>query len=442
MTCDLYFAHDLYGHNVHEKCKTTYMKNLLSLLVGIHCSVRNITPANGWSAIVLLCFLAFLPACSTQKGAMVQLEGARPVIDAANYPSIQAAIDALPDEGGIVQIPPGAFRIDRPLRVYAGDVYLKGSGSSTHIINEDKTGQPALILSADTTDLSGKDPLWRVQVSDIRISGNDNSGHGILARYINEIFITGVTVNYHGKDGIRLDHCIENPRVTQNQITYNKDVGLNILGGHDIVVNANQFEENGDALHCTDGFNLAMSGNNLDDHIRHGVVIENTYGSVLSGNMIEECNGTGIILDRDCYGINIGGNVIAHNGLGVDLKDAHGIAVSANTFTINQEHGLLIRSGSGRITVSGNSFSDSNIGDDHVKRRANDLLAAGITLDGCSEILISSNMFSGIHPGKALTLKSSPQDVKFDGNMIVDSESDHELLEKGSARSNRVIKGR
>src|SRR5690606_40258542 len=93
-----------------------------------------------------------------------------------------------------LQIPPGTFWIDRPLRVYSGDVYLKGSGSSTHIINEDKTGQPALILSADTTDLSGKDPLWRVQVSDIRISGNDNSGHGILARYINEIFITGVTV--------------------------------------------------------------------------------------------------------------------------------------------------------------------------------------------------------------------------------------------------------
>ena len=55
-----------------------------------------------------------------------------------------------------------------------------------------------------------------------------------------------------------------------------------------------------------------MTGNNLDDHLRHGVVIENTYGSVVSGNMIEECKGIAIILDRDCYGITLSSNVIAH----------------------------------------------------------------------------------------------------------------------------------
>ena len=57
----------------------------------------------------------------------------------------------------------------------------------------------------------------------------------------------------------------------------------------------------------------------LDDHLRHGVVIENTYGSVVAGNMIEECRGTAIVLDRDCYGITLSANVIAHNGGGIDL---------------------------------------------------------------------------------------------------------------------------
>ncbi|GIS58662.1 MAG: hypothetical protein CM1200mP2_08870 [Planctomycetaceae bacterium] len=68
-------------------------------------------------------------------------------------------------------------------------------------------------------------------------------------------------------------------------------MGLNLIGCHDIVVSSNQFEENNDALSCTDGFNLCLTGNCLDDHLRHGVIIENTYGSVLSGNMIEECQG-------------------------------------------------------------------------------------------------------------------------------------------------------
>ena len=60
----------------------------------------------------------------------------------------------------------------------------------------------------------------------------------------------------------------------------------------------------------------------LDDHLRDGVVIENTYGSVVAGNMIEECAGTAIVLDRDCYGITLSANVIAHETSGgIDLRD-------------------------------------------------------------------------------------------------------------------------
>ena len=130
--------------------------------------------------------------------------------------------------------------------------------------------------------------IWRLRIADLRLTGNPESGHGIEAFGVNEIFIDGITVSHHGGDGIRLDHCYEDPRVSDCLITYNKATGLNLIGCHDIVVSANQFEENQDALHCMDGFNLTMSGNALDDHLGHGVVIENTYGSVVSANMIEE----------------------------------------------------------------------------------------------------------------------------------------------------------
>jgi len=378
---------------------------------------------------IILPIFILLWGCKTSNIPHSTLPDSRPIINAGDFSTIQMAVEALPEEGGMVQLPPGTFRISKPIHINKGDIYLQGAGPATHIINENKDHQPSLILSADSTELKDTDPLWRVQISDLRITGNEDSGHGILARDINELFISRVTISNHGEDGIRLDHCYENPRITHSNITYNKDVGLNLLGCHDIVVNGNEFEENGDALHCTDGFNLTMSGNNLDDHIRHGVVIENTYGSVVSGNMIEECQGTAIILDRDCYGINLGGNVIAHDGIGVDLRDAHGIAVSANTFTINQDHGLLIRAGSGRITVSGNNFSDSYIGDNLVKRRPDDRRAGGLTLQGCRDVLISGNVFSGIHPGKAFSLEDDPINVVFRDNMIIDSDSDHEKLD-------------
>ncbi|MCA9071749.1 MAG: hypothetical protein KDA84_22635, partial [Planctomycetaceae bacterium] len=70
-------------------------------------------------------------------------------------------------------------------------------------------------------------------------------------------------------------------------------------------------------------------------------------------------------------------NVIAHNGAGVDLRDAHGCAISANTFTINKAFGARVGAASGRITLTGNNFSNSYLGDGKVRRADTDLDAGG-----------------------------------------------------------------
>lgn len=357
------------------------------------------------------------------------LPGARPEIDASRFPSLQAALDAIPQGGGIVRLPAGRFEIDKPLVMTREDVLIQGAGGATHIVNKNEDGQPALILQhPDGAKVKSAERLWRIMLSNFRITGNPKSGHGIVAIQIQEVFIQGVSSSYHGGDGIRLDLCYEDPRVSDCLITYNKAVGLNLLGCHDIVVSSNQFEENQDALHCTDGFNLCMTGNCVDDHLGHGVVIENTYGSVVSGNMIEECNGTALVMDRDCYGNTVSANVIAHNGGGVDLRDAHGCTVSANTFTIMKMDAVRIAPGSGRITVTGNNFSNSYIGESGVKRRKNDLAAAGMTLNGTTDVTVSGNLFSSVRP-KAVELTGDPsRRVVFSGNVLTDVESDHGKL--------------
>ncbi|MBW7990587.1 MAG: hypothetical protein FVQ84_11315 [Planctomycetes bacterium] len=354
------------------------------------------------------------------------LAGARPVIYAGRYTSIQAAIDALPDEGGVVHLPPGTFEISEPLKLTKSDVLIEGAGTATHIKNINIEGKSALILQHPGGGDNRQAELWRIQLSNFRITGNEKSGHGIEANRINEIFIDGITVSEHGGDGIRLYFCYEDPRICDSLMTYNKKTGLNIIGCHDVVVSANQFEENHDALRFIDGFNLCMTGNNLDDHLGDGVVIENTYGSVVSGNMIEECAGTAIVLDRDCYGIALSANVIAHNSSGgIDLRDAHGCAVSANTFTISGPDALSIGPNSGRITVTGNNFSNSYLGEGKVKRAANDLTAAGMVLEGTSDVTVVGNLFSSVRP-KALTIKGQPSKrVLFSDNVLVDVDSEH-----------------
>jgi hypothetical protein len=389
------------------------------------------------AAVALVAAGQTAPTLSQQPADGSKLPGARAAIDAADYPSLQAAIDALPPTGGVVRIPAGTFEINQALRITQEDVLISGSGTATHIKNVNEAGLPAIEIESPQRKENPRATRWRVAIQNLRVTGNEKSGDGILAHRVDEIFLHGVTSSYHGGHGIHLDQCYEDPRVCDCLLTYNKGAGLHLYVCHDIVVVGNQFEENQDAVHCFDGFNLCMTGNNLDDHLRHGVVIENTYGSVVSGNMIEECKGTAIILDRDCYGVTLSSNVIAHEvGGGIDLKDAHGCAVSGNTFTIVKQDALRIGPASGRITVTGNNFSNSYMGDGKVKRAVADQGAAGIVLAGTSDIAISGNLFSGLST-KALTLEGeASQRVLFSNNVLTEVASDHGRLDKGAAGGN------
>jgi len=347
-------------------------------------------------------------------------------LDAADYPSIQAALDALPETGGILRLPPGTTEIREPLVLSSPETRLEGSGASTHIKNLNEEGKPALIIRPKTLDADPKARLWRVQVGNFRISGNEKSGDGVFAEGIQEIFIHGLSVDHHGGHGIALIDCYEDPRVSDSIMTYNKKAGLFIDAGHDIVVNANHFEENQDAVVCVDAYNLCMNGNNIDDHLGHGVVIENTYGSVVSGNMIEECNGTAIILDRDCYGITLSANVIAHDmGGGIDLRDAHGITVSANTFTLVHHFGVRVSEKSGRITISANNFCNSHIGEGKEKRlleHENPVqldIGHGVVLENTKHIVISGNQFSGLD-GPAVRATGACDKILINSNVLTD----------------------
>src|SRR5689334_5011708 len=64
------------------------------------------------------------------------LAGARNVIEAVNYATIQAALDAIPAAGGVVRLPPGTFEITEPLVIAHGETLLEGCGSATHIVNK------------------------------------------------------------------------------------------------------------------------------------------------------------------------------------------------------------------------------------------------------------------------------------------------------------------
>ncbi len=388
-----------------------------------------------------LSFLSLAAAiliCAASGAA--ELDTTTAVVRAADYENLQAALDAVPEGGGLVILPPGRFAIDQPLVLSRSETRIVGAGAATCLVNTNEEGKPTLILRPTDIEQNSRARLWRIQLADFRICGDPKavdakstepkSGDGIFAHGVHELFIHGLSVDHHGGHGICMINCEEDARVSDSILTYNRKAGLAIDGGHDIVVSANQFEENQDALHCIDSFNLCMNGNNLDDHLGNGVIIENTYGSVLSGNMIEECAGTAIILDRDCYGITLSANVIAHNfSGGIDLRDAWGCAVSANTFTLDDKFGVKIGPKAGRIPITGNAFCDSHHGE-AAKRLQEGNFGGGIILEGTSDIVISGNTFTGLSHD-AVSANEKCQRIVFQGNLV---SGGNPMAEGGLAR--------
>jgi len=125
--------------------RTSELREVLPAMKCSHTAVKY----SMWS-LALLIFLnsGFVIAGqekATAKGK-ARLPGARPVIHAINYESIQQALDALPAEGGVVMLPPGHFEIDQPLVINKGDVLLTGAGSATHIHNKNEEGKDAIAI--------------------------------------------------------------------------------------------------------------------------------------------------------------------------------------------------------------------------------------------------------------------------------------------------------
>jgi parallel beta-helix repeat protein len=361
---------------------------------------------------LLLCY------CLAASFAVARLSAAtRPIIDAARFDSLQSAIDAVPSEGGIVRLPPGVWEIREPLKIGTENFTFEGSGPSTHIVNLDENGRPAIQIRAPAPDGTQPPRIWRIELRHFRVSGNPKSGDGILAERINEIYLSSVGIDHNGGNGISLIDCYEDPRASDNIISYNGGAGLLVDRCHDIVVSANHFEENRDAVLCKDSHNLTATGNNVDDHVRHGFVIEYTHASVISGNMIENSQGIAVVIDRDSFGISISGNAIAQNeGGGIHLLDAWGCTVSGNALARMRTGAMWIGPSSGRITVTGNNFTNSYLGGG---RDRGNFPARGIHLDGAEDILVSGNTFSGLE-GAAVTARSASRRIMVVANLMTD----------------------
>ena len=135
-------------------------------------------------------------------------------------------MDALPKNGGVVQIPPGEYEIHAPVWLTRDNTRIEGAGPSTHIINRNEDAKHALILEHKDRPKEPLARLTRVEVANLRISGNPKSGDGMFIEGVKELYIEGVTVEHNGEHGIRVLDAFQNPRIVSTSVHDNGLDGL------------------------------------------------------------------------------------------------------------------------------------------------------------------------------------------------------------------------
>jgi len=369
--------------------------------------LRHWKTAGGLAPVILVLLSSLLASPAPAQPGL--LSGSRAAfVTVTDYPDIQAAVDALPAGGGTVYFPPGEYSVSTPVRVTGGDVTLAGAGAATHIHNRSTDGGDTFQILGQG---SGNDAyLWRVQIRNMHLTGTGDCGHGIYARYVNEILIEDTWIDHHGKSGIFLDECIENPRIADNNIAYNRDAGITLDGCHDIIISANQLEENGDGIHSLNGFNTTATGNNIDDHLRYGIYFDNMCGSIITGNMIEQCVNHSLVLDGDSDGTTISGNIFRECAQrAVLVRSARGVNIAANTFEGTPDWSVLVYPGNSNITVTGNTFSKGPYAD-----------VFGIRMEQVRDVTISGNTLVEPHTGGIEITGLANRNIAIVGNTITD----------------------
>jgi parallel beta-helix repeat protein len=330
-------------------------------------------------------------------------------VNATDYPSIHAAVAALPEAGGTVLIPDGTHEIGNSIIVEQSDVSIIGAGSGTVLKNVSSTGAHTFVIRGR----SGRDGrIWRVKISDMHLRGNPNSGHGVYAFRVNELALNDMWVDHHGGSGLYLDDCYENPRVFDNNIAYNREYGIFLRGCHDIVVSANQLEENGYGIYAVEVWNVGVTGNSVDDHLHHSLYFKKALGSIVSSNMFENSIKACLVLDSGCNGVTVTGNVMRYSGpVLLRLLGVKGITVTGNTFESDQGTCVVLEGGSNLVTLSGNVFFG-------FRRDPIRGMEWGVVLDDVDGISISGNTIVEPFAGGIYASGSSQRHLTITGNTV------------------------
>ena len=319
-----------------------------------------------------------------------RVEGSRKIANAADFPSIQAAVDSLPKMGGMVIVPTGVWEIESPI-VLRSAVTLAGTGESAIIVNRNTEGKNA-VEARENTGYRPKDRFppgargnYGIVIKNLQVRGNPKSGHGICLYQADHIDIENVETFFNGKTGVYLSYGEENCVVRGLISKWNGEHGFYIEGCHDTLITSSHFEENMlDGCHVQkDNIQANFTACNVEDNGRFGIYNKGRWTQVVGCQADSNEGGAFVYIGPEAeYSTTISGNV----GGTVKAVNAHHVAITGN-------HGGTMLSGCRDCTVSGNTGGAIALSDGSFRIAVTGNSVPGITVgSACHDNVIAGNV--------------------------------------------------
>jgi len=307
--------------------------------------------------------------------------------------AFQAAIDALPTDGGTVFVPPGSYLITTDLK----DVHRKPvSGNCIRLRNKMHLEiSPDATLNARPTDAYSGYIIYAYGVSDVEISGGKligerdkhlsttgEYGHGIQLRGCNRVTIRNMHLSAFWGDGISIGTTLaaDGPKIRGNDIvidsiisTNNRRQGLSIGPATNVQVWNSEFSNtNGTAPQC--GIDIEPEKEQFTDN----VLIQNC---VMRNN-----HAYGILLWKRVSNVIIQNCEIIGNSSGIVCEAPIKTHLAFNEIHNNRNNGLVTKDSVNAIAVVQNTFYENNGN----AARPSTLNISGVSSEISKDILIRS----------------------------------------------------
>jgi hypothetical protein len=307
----------------------------------------------------------------------------------------QAIEHALHEGDGMLELPPGTYRISRPIVVRlndAGPVAVRGSGGVAKLVMAGAGPALAFLGTHSTTaDPGGFRPEeWARErmptVADIEIQGAHPDADGIYIAGVMQPTLTGVLIRdvqtavyihrrarnvlvshchiYNNKKiGIHLDRVdLHQTIITGSHISYCRLGGIRIEGSEirNLQITGNDIEYNNNRSHKVPNADGEPTAEIYVDcragSVREGTIASNTIQATYSPNGANiRFIGSGPEQNHKAGLWTITGNLIGSQENNIHLTSARGMAISGNVIYSGHSRNLLIEN-SRNIAIGANVF--------------------------------------------------------------------------------------